>query len=262
MRISFLLFILLVISNCSDYNPLNPGPQPDQITPVKYQPYLNVFGILRPDSVQGLPLSYVHLEESYPADEMPDSSIVADAQVKIFKMNETQIADSCELHYSDCGAFPTREYRSPDLFPAGGTYRIMCSKQGFPTLVGETTIPAVPVIQEGSFKQTDDKMSFYIVRDESVGLYEVALLGQSWVVRERFLRPASGNIPVTLSLKEVSRETCQLIIYAFDLNLSEYLTYHLSIKPNIFQKNFSTVQNGYGCFGSLNISKYVINPCN
>jgi len=44
-----------------------------------------------------------------------------------------------------------------------------------------------------------------------------------------------------------------LAIYAYDLNLTKYFTASISIKPNTYQPAYSTVQNGYGSFGSLNI---------
>ena len=82
--------------------------------------------------------------------------------------------------------------------------------------------------------------------------------GSNRLIRDRFLRPNSGNVPISLSLDGVADKVFQLIIYAFDLNLSEYLTYNLSIKPDIYQKDFSTVQNGFGCFGAMNIYKRMI----
>ena len=46
----------------------------------------------------------------------------------------------------------------------------------------------------------------------------------------------------------------QLIIYAYDQNLSEYFAAaNLSFKPNTYRPPFTNVQNGYGCFWSLNL---------
>ena len=78
------------------------------------------------------------------------------------------------------------------------------------------------------------------------------------LIKDRFLRPKSGNVLISLPLEGIPNGTCQLTIYAFDLNLSEYLTVNLSIKPNIYQKDFSTVENGFGCFGAMNIYRKMI----
>ena len=63
-----------------------------------------------------------------------------------------------------------------------------------------------------------------------------------------------------ISLPEQSSEsTGLLIIYAYDLQLSEYMTYNVSIKPNTYRSDYSTVDNGFGCFGSLNVFSKMIN---
>lgn len=253
-----LCICLLVIINCSSLNPVSPGPQPHYLENVKHEPMLNVFGILRPDSLEGLPLSYIHLEFSFPTDNIPDSSIIPDAQVKIIKMDGNTEVDSFVFNYSDLSIFPTREYRNTSFFPQEGKYRLICQKEGFSELSAETIVPSIPVILEETIQRQDNLLSFQIKRDEQVGLYEVVLEGSNWLITDRFLRPKSGDIPISLSLDEFPSGTCQLTIYAFDLNLSEYLTVNLSIKPNIYQKDFSTVKNGFGCFGGMNIYRKII----
>jgi len=114
-------------------------------------------------------------------------------------------------------------------------------------------MPDVPQMEEGSFQVIENLLSFKIVRDENAGLYEVVLQEDAWMVRDRFLRPNQGNINVEFSIAGVPKGGCLLKIYAFDKNLSEYFTANLSSKPNVYQKEFSTVENGYGCFGALNI---------
>lgn len=248
----------LIIMNCTSLNPVSPGPQPHYLEDVKHEPKLNVFGILRPDSIEGLPLSYVHLEFSFATDNIPDSSIIAESQVKIIKMEGATAVDSAVFVYTDLRVFPTREYRHASFFPQEGTYRLICRKEGFPVLSAETTVPSVPVILEATVQRQGNSLSFQIMRDEQVGLYKVVLQGSDWLITDRFLRPKSGNVPISLPLDGIPSGSCQLTIYAFDLNLSEYLTVNLSIKPNIYQKDFSTVQNGFGCLGATNIYKRMI----
>ena len=50
----------------------------------------------------------------------------------------------------------------------------------------------------------------------------------------------------------------QVKIIAYDYHLSEYITYNVNIKPNTYRDDYSTVENGYGCFGSLNITEQEI----
>lgn len=243
---------------CDSYNPFSPGPQPTILEETKHQDILNIFGLLRPDSLQGLPLSYIHLELSYPSSDIPDSTVIKDANIHIKMLDDKTTMDSSIFSYSDFGVFPTREYRNLSFFPKVGIYQLVCTKMGYPTLVGETTLPDIPEIIKGSLKQQDNVITFQIVRDHNVGLYEVVLETQECLIRDRFLRPEVGNVLITLKIPDECKGTSVLTIYGYDLNLSAYLTANLSIKPNIYQSDFSTVINGYGCFGSLNILKLTI----
>jgi hypothetical protein len=255
---TFLIIISLGLCGCSSIDPTAPGPQPHTLENTGHQPRLNVFGILRPDLLQGLPLSYVHLEFAYPTDDIPDSSIISDASVKIVKLNGATAIDSSLFIYSDLEVFPTREYRNGNFSPQAGTYHLICARNGYPTLTAQTTIPPVAVIQAGSLQKNGNELSFNIERAEQIRLYEVVLIGTDWSLRDRCIRPKTGDISVVFSLKDIAEHSGILIIYGYDLNLSEYLTANLSIKPNIYQKDFSTVENGYGCFGALNVYRQVI----
>ena len=254
-----LLLSTILIFYCNNWDITAPGPQPHNLENAEHQPKLNVLGILRPDSSDGLPLSFVHVEFSYPINDVPDSSIVPDAVVKILKIETTSPVDTTVFIYTDFGVLPTKEYRNSSFFPEQGTYQLICQKEGYPTIRAQTTIPAVPRIEEASLKLEENKLSFVILRDEQVGLYEVVLQGKDWLVKDRFLRPKQGNTLIEFPLQDIPKEKFVIKIYAFDINLSEYFTVNLSIKPNIYQKEFSTVENGYGCFGAVNILEMKVN---
>ena len=74
----------------------------------------------------------------------------------------------------------------------------------------------------------------------------------------RFVRPETGNINATIQFERKNASEAILTIYAYDQKLSEYVTYNIIIKPQTYQSTYSTVENGYGCFGSLNILKKTI----
>ena len=137
-------------------------------------------------------------------------------------------------------------------------YSISCFKQDFPELTSSTTVPLVPQIIEDSIHRKNNSLTFQIIRDPLVALYDIYLFTNSTSYTERIRRPESGNIFVEIDL--VPNESAEgfLIIYAYDLQLSEYITYNVSIKPNTYRSDYSTVDNGFGCFGSLNILKRII----
>lgn len=243
---------------CSDYL-TSPGPQPSYINgKIEHDPKFSVFGVLRPDSTEaGLPQSFIKLETSFPMNEYPDSNPVTDASVRLCRLENGVAADSFLFEYTDYGSYPDTLFRHAGFFPKGGeTYRLECSKPGYSTLQAETTVPRPPVIVPGSMSLTPGRLRFQVMKAMDAYLYEVVLLGETYYQSERFLRPESGNVSVSINLDMSDGSPSLLLLYAFDKNLAEYLSANISIKPNIYQSDFSTVQNGYGCFGALNCSWY------
>ena len=78
-------------------------------------------------------------------------------------------------------------------------------------------------------------------------------------VSDRIQQPETGDLTVTIDIEQSSESAGLLIIYAYDLQLSEYITYNVIIKMNSYRSDYSTVDNGFGCFGSLNIFSKMIN---
>jgi len=250
-KISFVLWIFFL--HCTNYLTA-PGPQPHFIQAVEYEPRLNVFGVLRPDSSEaGLPLSFIEVESTF-LDEYPHD-FEQGVEVFVFPCEAGQPTDTIPFFYTNLGVFEDSTFRNPQFFPlAGKTYRLECHKPGYPTLTGQTTIPDVPHVIENSLHVSAEQIQFSLKRDEKVGLYEIVLLGECEVPSKRILPTHSEEIPVSI---RISRR-CSfswILIYAYDLHLAEYLTTNISLKPNVYQPSFSTVENGYGCFGSLNVLK-------
>ncbi len=246
----------LSVLRCTDYF-TGPGPQPHYINgQVTHEVRFNVFGVLRPDTVEtGLPVSFIQLETSFPMNDYPDSNDAADADVFLISTTDTQ-ADTLQFTYSDLGVFQDTVFRRPDFFPiAGRTYGLVCHKDGYTTLTAETLIPDRPEIIPNSLHISSGKVEFTIRRDEMAGLYEAVLIGAAGNQIERFLPPKSGDTKMSIQISGDSGAPTALIVYAYDLNLAVYLTANISIKPNVYQSDFSTVENGYGCFGSLNVRK-------
>lgn len=250
--------LLIDVPGCANLI-TDPGPQPTEIEKTGYQPKLNILGVLRPDNITGKPMSYVHLEHSHPISEWEDSFIIPDARVKLYVYQGQSIIDSMLMVYSDQNSLYTQsEYRIKDFYPiAGKTYKISCVKDNFFKLTGITTIPLIPIVM-GDINIKNNTIAFNIVRDELAALYDIYLYMNGKVFSDRFQRPENGNISITLTYERSNEEHGELVIYAYDINLSEYITYNISIKPNTYRSDYSTVDNGFGCFGSLNIYKTTI----
>ncbi len=255
IKCCFLISILL--SSCSDdflFDFLL-GPQPTFIDETDYNPGLSILGILRPDSLNSKPFSYVVVEKLIPAvSSSPDSFNVIDAKVVVYRMLNGEQIDSIEFLFDSTQLFPAF-YRPLDFYPqAGESFSIRCEREGLPTLTAETTIPNVPVVVEGSFAITPSSVKFSIMNDSSAFLYDVHYsLGEvaSFV---RFVKNKSGNTQVEVFHHGTIQAGAKVAIYAYDVNLSAYLTApNIFIKPNTYRLPFSTVYGGYGCFGSINL---------
>ena len=103
-----------------------------------------------------------------------------------------------------------------------------------------------------------NSISFSIIRDSSTALYDVYLIIGQQAYADRIQRPEAGDIAATIAFEPSSETAGLLIIYAYDLQLSEYITYNVIIKTNTYRSDYSTVDNGFGCFGSLNIFSRMI----
>jgi hypothetical protein len=258
-----ILFIIFFIVSCD--LPWEPGPQPSYLDNERFQPKLNILGIIRPGNIVGHPLSFIHLERSHGYLNFPDSLEVGDAQVRLFLYDGTKIIDSTTFRYTNFGGiFATHEYRSMKIDTIAGrlarkTFGISCKRSGYPELAGQTTVPEIPAIVDANIEINNGEIKFSILRDDLVGVYDVYLRYGQQQINVRFIRPEQGNTSVKLGYNQEETTTGELTVYAYDLNLSKYITYNIIIKPQTYQTTYSTVENGYGCFGSLNILEQTLN---
>jgi hypothetical protein len=251
-----ILSVLILNQGCEELF-TGMGPQPDYIEKDPFSPRLNVLGVLRPDFQNNLPMSFVYLEKSLDILEDTEKRYVTDATVMVYSLDNGSIDDSLQLVYMEMGStFDFNAYRNFNLIPVPAhQYRIVCQKEGLPTISDVVQIPDSVVIVDGSLNLKGEIFSFKIARDEFAFLYEIILRidGESEPYQENIRRPNSGDVYVSIQLKDVpASKEGSLRIYAYDENLAEYKTYNVGIKPNTFRTDYTTVENGYGCLGALN----------
>ena len=250
--------LLMIFIGCDWISP--PGPQPSGLEDYEYEAKLNVFSVLRPASDEGISLSYVHVEYAYPTANIPDEIAIEDAEVMVYRMIGGVAVDSVRFLYAQPDSvFDSHVYRNGAFDPeSGGVYCLACRKAGFPTLTGTTMMPETPEVVDASVRLDDNRLRFSIRRDPSAVVYDVysRIGGIESTVRVR--RPEEGDIPVDIAFHRENQARGTVVIYAYDALLSEYIAYNISIKPNTYRKGYSTVENGYGCFGSLNLTEWNI----
>jgi len=233
------------------------GPQPHVIDDTPYQQQLNLLGILRPDSLKGESRSFVHLEMTYPpADEYEDLTI-RDAQVMLVRLAGGSLSpnDTIRLEYTwPENSNGDMEYYQALFFPdPGETYQIICRRDSFPELTATTTIPQPPTILPESWTITPGQLRFTLLRDSSIFAYDLFLIIDGHEYSQRLLREEEGNLDVSMNFTESGGSQAELVIYGYDQNLTEYISYNISFKPNTYLGHLSTVENGYGCLASLNL---------
>lgn len=253
-----LLILLVGFTACEE---ILLGPQPFFIEDSEHQSMLNIMGILRPDSIQSYSGSFIQLEKSVPVPfEETESREVRGARVELYKMEFGQVVDTIvfEMSYFE---EVTRDsaYRSQDFYPAAGeTYRVECQFEDLPVLTSETTIPNLPELVDDTIYVHPLLIDFSIKYDSTSCLYDINVFRNNELFfQSRYLREEDEDLTISLSVGAdhfLPVDTVEMVIYAYDLQLSDYITTSPSaIWPNTYQPAFSTVDNGYGCFGSLNI---------
>jgi hypothetical protein len=260
VRWACLLVVALLMAGCeslfTDF-----GPQPIYLNQEEYEPMLNILGVLRPDVRDGTPMSFIHVESSFPVTEFADSVEITDADVRIYRLENGVGIDTVAFVYTEGTGFLEKpEYRNAEFIPvAGETYGLTIRREGYPELTSTTTIPQSPEIVAQSMNVNEGILSWSMWRDEGTLLYDIFILAGQDFYLERIRRPESGDIEVRIELENGPEpDQILLLIYGYDDRLSEYMTYNVSIKPNTYHTQYSTVENGYGCFGSLNLFEEIV----
>ncbi len=252
LMFSFSLSLLIVGCSFDSRFDILLGQQPTFLSSHPFVPGLNILGVIRPDSTGQKSMNLIYLEKVIPAvSPTPDSTVLLDFSVQLYKIDHQIIIDSLcySYHYPDT----TFTHHPSNFGPqAGNHFKIICKSPGLPDLTAETIVPNLPVIN--SVTTNNNKVQFAIDADSTAFLYDVYLFVDGQQQFQRILRAKSGSTSVEMAANLSNGQQRKLMIYAYDKQLAEYLTTpNLFIKPNTYRPPFSTVRNGYGCFGSLNV---------
>ena len=247
---------IFFISSCNkdDLFDFYIGSQPNFLNDHPFVPGLNIFGVIRPDSLEDKSLNSIYIEKVIPAvNETEDSTTVVNFDAVIYKTNNNLVVDSLSFIYSYPDTIFTHKPVDFDPLP-GNHFKIICHSPGLPVLMAETIIPNIPVIFENSINVNGNKVQFFIASDSTAYLYDVYLFDESYQTVQRVLRTKNSNTSIEIDAAVPVSSNARLVIYTYDKNLAEYFTApNLFIKPNTYRPPFTTVQGGYGCFGSLNL---------
>lgn len=255
IRIYSLLFLVLLAVACNDTLDFYLGVyQQPEFVENTYEPGLNVFGIIRPDNMNNYNLSFVHLQRVLPA--IGDTVTEFEVDTAYVTVNSEFRPDSLIVfEYTDMNStFDEEQYRPPIGFTPqpGNRYTLYCDADTLPILTGSTImpnkpsiIPEQPIIENGC-------INFTIEPDSLAFMYDIYLLtgGSSYFI-ERKKAETDQEMNVEIPMGDIADG--EIHVYAYDENMAQYyLTSNISLNFNKYRTPYSTVDGGYGVFGSLN----------
>lgn len=247
-----LMAVLGLIFSCD--LPHQPGPMPTDIVETEFEPGLNILGVLRADELQGN--SFININRALTTEEIYsdtiDNFIPEVDHVIVSSSSNTYPFTRSNINPNDWEDYTNASlHATPDE-----TYELEISAPGFPLVTAETTIPRYPWILKSSWVFDAGEVKFDILHHASAYEYKIYLYFAGSVL-EKVVKPGNTEtIQVEWNYSESLGEPVSLTITALDENLTRYGNSPISFIPNTYHPDASTVEGGYGCFGSVSVSEY------
>ena len=249
-----LLFIIVLLVNACEL-PHQPGPMPKDIVETEFEPGLNILGVLRADDVMGSSFIVINraltTEEIY-SEYIPNFSPEVDfARVRSVRSGDDYFFSKGE-DTTDWG-----NYLDTTLtIETGESYSLEIQAPGFPLLTANTRIPQKPEAVTGSISVEQDRVTFQLQHDPGAFEYKLYLLFPDKVL-EKVVKPMNEEfIEIEWGFSSSNGSPVFLMLSALDENLTRYGNSPISFIPNTYHADGSTVDGGYGCFGSVAITIY------
>lgn len=243
--------LYLLISACD--LPTDPGPMPTDIIDTDFKPGLNILGVLRLDGITGT--SFIRVERAYHIEETDTmewdayfSPVVSNAEVIVQGATNKISYIFSFVDDSIRGDIYTNDNFSP---LEGEQYSLTINSPELPELTATTSIPVKPSIDSTTLVVSDHSVSFDLLSTTDTDIYDVFLVFPNDTLHQRIVNNNDERISTHFSFSSVLGQAMWVEIYGFDANLAEYLTFTITIKPQIYQETVTTVTGGYGCFGAV-----------
>ncbi|MFH1250368.1 MAG: DUF4249 family protein [bacterium] len=235
--------------------PTDPGPMPKSLIDTEFEPGLNVFGVLRMDSDSGS--SFIHVEKALTTKQMYEEADIFDTTATV------QITDSLTGEVFQFEMIEDTTYRGYyynfDFQPENGHHYILeVQSDNLPTLSAGTIVPVAPEITPNSLLVTDSKFQFDLKLTADTYQYNCYLFFGDSYIEKQISNNGDGTITIVFNISGKDETATKLVIIGYDRNLTEYLNSSPSFIPQTFHEMINTVENGYGCFGSLAVTAVVL----
>jgi len=244
------LIIILIVVGCD--LPYEPGPMPKSIIDTEYVESLNIMGILRLDGEIGN--SFIHVQRTMTTEEI--YTLEADPSIR----NATVIIidqdsdDSWIFQHSADTLYFGYYYDSTFVPIYGHTYELTITADSLPILTASTTIPQQPHLNNYAVDYQSRNISLDLVLTSDTYQYNIYLLFPDNVMESTLEGGRNTHEIVTFSWSIERGDPTSLMVVGMDKNLTRYNNSSISFIPNTYHKDESTVNNGYGCFGSVAVT--------
>ncbi len=229
--------------------PLDPGPQPNTIIQTEFVPGLNIFGILRLEENSGQ--SYIRVERAYLTSEENEefNPLIRNALVLVASCIDSEPADT---FFFATDSVLGDVYLNPSFSPAPGTcYHLSVFAPDLPTAESETSVPSIPSVAGNSIQIEENLLTFQLLSQPDIKLYDIFVLTDEFTLEKRLLNTGSVQNQIEFQLPAEEWENLSVEVFGYDTNLTEYVTDSFSFKPQSYHETVTSIENGYGCFGSV-----------
>lgn len=258
--ISIYSVLALFLNSCDYYLGMNQQPDFDD---ENIDEGLNIFGLLRPDSLQNFNRSFVFVQQIWPALGYETFAIIHNVQVAVEEVEDSILSEVTEFPMLPADSlFADTLYRPVEHFSpqAGKRYRLTCRCEGFPDAIGETVVPAIPEIIDGSLNTDDRNVSFILAADTLIKMLDIYIVGDNYSQFIARIVPDDGaDTEIVLELP-VDPEGLVLKLFSYDTHLAAYYgNANTSLNFNKYRTTITTLESGFGVFGSLNYTTISLN---
>ena len=256
LNITISILASLLFNSCKDTAQAYLGTylQP-QFDDNSYVPGLNIFGILRTDSTGNFNNSFVEIQKVMSAVAEDDSLSVGDVIVTVKRYTLAGETDSYNFILTNYDSIFSDTYYRPAISlntDPGDIFSIECDYPDLPVLTAHTIIPDKASIVPETYNQTSEGLFFEIKDDSTFYMLDVYFYKHNTLIASnRYATETGINTSVDVPLTSIKIDS--VVIYSYDYNMAKYcLSSNTSLNFNKYRNSFSTVDNGYGVFGSLN----------
>lgn len=255
LHIPLTILLSIFLSSCLKigeyYLGLNLQPNMDNSPPLTG---LNVFGILKTGPDFDTINHYFEVQQMIALNNMEYMELDS-AIIQLSRTTNKGEHYSYQPQYLHSGLYFDQNI---EALP-GDRWDYSCSLDSF-EVQASCIVPNHPQLSD-SITIIQGQISFSVLSDESAFMYLVYIVnGEQFFVEKKIPDNNHHTAFMVQPNWEIDHNNAVLIyIFAYDKNLRTYITTSNTLfKPNAFRPSFSTVEGGYGTFGAVASSLFLI----